>query len=198
MNQTHPAFQSSSISPIEVTHEIRLLELASADIERDRSASLSAASRILRLSFCRTSTQLHVKTASLAGWQVARVRDYIDRNLHRPIHVRDLSLVAHRSIAHFSRAFKNAFGEPPHAYVVRRRLEAATHLMLTSAEPLSKIALCAGFSDQAHLSKVFKRAFGDSPASWRRERRVDGYRHEKVSPSSDDRRLVFDVRAICT
>jgi AraC-like DNA-binding protein len=70
--------------------------------------------------------------------------------------------------------------------------------MLTSAEPLSKIALCAGFSDQAHLSKVFKRAFGDSPASWRRERRVDGYRHEKVSHSSDDFRPAFDVRAIST
>jgi AraC family transcriptional regulator len=172
MSQTHPASQSSSISPIEVTHEIRLLELASAELERDRSASLTAASCILRLSFCRTSTQLHGKTAILAGWQVARVRDYIDRNLHRPIQVRDLSAVAHRSVAHFSRAFKNAFGEPPHAYVVRRRLEVATHLMLTSTEPLSKIALSAGFSDQAHLSKVFRQVLGDSPASWRRERRM--------------------------
>jgi AraC family transcriptional regulator len=186
MSQTQPVRQSSSISPIEVTNVIRLLELASAELERDRcaaKASLSAASSILQLSFCRTSTQLQGKAASLAGWQVARVRDYIDKNLHRPIHARDLSSVAHRSVAHFSRAFKNAFGEPPHAYVIRRRLEVATHLMLTSAEPLSEIALSAGFSDQAHLSKIFKQAFGDSPASWRRERRMGGWTDISVKPT---------------
>jgi AraC-like DNA-binding protein len=173
MSQTQS--QSSSISPIEITNVIRLLELASAELERDRSAakaSLTAASSILQLSVDRTSTQFRGKAASLAGWQVTRVRDYIDKNLHRPILVRDLSSVAHRSDAHFSRAFKNAFGEPPHAYLIRRRLELATRLMLTSAEPLSEIALSAGFSDQAHLSKIFKQAFGDSPASWRRERRM--------------------------
>jgi AraC-like DNA-binding protein len=44
--------------------------------------------------------------------------------------------------------------------------------MMTSAEPLSEIALSVGFSDQAHLCRLFRQAFGQSPASWRREREI--------------------------
>jgi AraC family transcriptional regulator len=83
-----------------------------------------------------------------------------------------LSAVARRSPAHFSRSFKLTFGEPPHAYVVKRRLEKACHLMVTSSASLSEITLNGGFSDQAHLCKLFRRAFGQSPASWRREREI--------------------------
>ncbi|WP_442896236.1 helix-turn-helix domain-containing protein [Bradyrhizobium sp. AZCC 2289] len=108
------------------------------------------------------------------AWQIARVQAYIDSNLHRALHIRNLGAVACRSPAHFSRKFKLAFGESPHAYVVRRRLERACHLMMTSAASLSEIALSVGFSDQAHLCRLFRRAFGQSPASWRRERGIPG------------------------
>ena len=110
-----------------------------------------------------------------AVWRLGRslrVRAYIDSNLHRTIHIRDLSAVARRSPAHFSRKFKLAVGESPHAYVVRRRLERACHLMITSAASLSEIALSVGFSDQAHLCRLFRQAFGQSPANWRREREI--------------------------
>jgi AraC family transcriptional regulator len=100
------------------------------------------------------------------------VRAFIDKNLHRTICTRDLSAVARRSPAHFSRSFKLTFGETPHTYVVKRRLEKACLLMVTSSASLSEIALCAGFSDQAHLCKLFRQAFGQSPANWRREREV--------------------------
>ena len=95
-------------------------------------------------------------------------------NLHRIIHIRDLSAVARRSPAHFSRKFKVAVGDSPHAYVVRRRVERACHLMMTSAASLSEIALSVGFSDQAHLCRLFRQAFGQSPANWRRERGIPG------------------------
>jgi AraC family transcriptional regulator len=74
-----------------------------------------------------------------------------------------------------------AVGESPHAYVVRRRLERACHLMMTSAESLSEIALSVGFSDQAHLCRLFRQAFGQSPASWRRERGIPGEATAKTS-----------------
>src|SRR5260221_10898565 len=110
----------------------------------------------------------------LADWEIVRMRSYIDNNLHSTIHIRDLSAVARRSPAHFSRKFKLAVGESPHAYVVGRRLERACHLMMTSAEPLSEIALSVGFSDQAHLCRLFRQAFGQSPGHWRRERGIPG------------------------
>ena len=75
-----------------------------------------------------------------------------------------------RSGANFSRSFKQAFGEPLYAYIVRRRLEEACHLMLTSSASLAEIALSVGFSDQAHLSKLFRQAIGQTPSNWRRER----------------------------
>jgi AraC family transcriptional regulator len=155
----------------------KLLETARRELERDREAaraSLVTASHILQAEIERCSGANGSAKGGLAAWQIGRVRAYIDSNLHRTIHIRDLSAVARRSKAHFSRKFKLAVGESPHAYVVRRRLERACHLMMTSADPLSEIALSVGFSDQAHLCRLFRRAVGQSPAHWRRERGIPG------------------------
>jgi AraC-like DNA-binding protein len=154
-----------------------LVETARRELDSDREAakaSLVTASHILQAEIERCSGANGSARGGLAAWQILRVRAYIDSNLHRTIHIRDLSAVARRSPAHFSRKFKLAVGESPHAYVVRRRLESACHLMMSSAEPLSEIALNVGFSDQAHLCRLFRQAFGQSPASWRRERGIPG------------------------
>ena len=153
----------------------KLLETARREFERDQEAakaSLVTASHILQAEIERCSGANGSTRGGLAAWQILRVRAYIDSNLRRTIHIRDLSAVARRSKAHFSRKFKLVVGEPPHAYVVRRRLERACHLMITSAASLSEIALSVGFSDQAHLCRLFRQAFGQSPASWRRERAI--------------------------
>jgi AraC family transcriptional regulator len=149
-----------------------LVETAKRELERDREtakASLVTASSILRSEIERRSRAKGARPDALAAWQIARVRAFIDENLHRTIHTRDLSAVAKRSTAHFSRSFKQAFGEPPHAYVVRRRLERACHLLITSSASLSEIALSVGLSHPAHLSKLFRQALGQSPSSWRRD-----------------------------
>ena len=154
-----------------------LLENARRELDHDREAakaSLVTASHILQAEIERCSGANGSTRGGLAAWQILRVRAYIDSNLHRTIHIRDLSAVARRSPAHFSRKFKLAVGEPPHAYVVRRRLQRAGHLMITSTASLSEIALNVGFSDQAHLCRLFRQAFGQSPASWRREREIPG------------------------
>jgi AraC family transcriptional regulator len=152
-----------------------LLETARRELDGDREAakaSLVQASHILQAEIERCSGANGSARGGLAAWQLLRVRAYIESNLHRTIHIRDLSAVARRSPAHFSRKFKQAVGESPHAYLVRRRLERACHLMVSSAESLSEIALNVGLSDQAHLCRLFRQAFGQSPASWRRERGI--------------------------
>jgi AraC family transcriptional regulator len=153
----------------------KLLETARRELGRDHDAakaSLVTASHILQAEIERCSGASGPARGGLAAWQIARVRAYVDSNLHRTIHIRDLCAVARRSPAHFSRKFKLAVGESPHAYVVSRRLERACHLMMTTVEPLSEIALSVGFSDQAHLCRLFRQAFGESPAHWRRERGI--------------------------
>jgi AraC family transcriptional regulator len=163
----------------------KLLDTARRELERDQEAakaSLVTASHILQAEIERYSGANGFARGGLAAWQIHRVRAYIDSNLHRTIHIRDLSAVVGRSPAHFSRKFKLAVGEPPHAYVVRRRLERACHLMMTGAASLSEIALNVGFSDQAHLCRLFRQAFGQSPANWRREREIPG---EVTSPGME-------------
>jgi AraC family transcriptional regulator len=153
----------------------KLVETARRELERDQEAakaSLATASHILQAEIDRCSGANGSARGGLAAWQILRVRAYIDGNLHRTIHIRDLSAVARRSPAHFSRKFKLSVGESPHAYVVGRRLQRACHLMMTSAASLSEIALSVGFSDQAHLCRLFRQSFGQSPANWRREREI--------------------------
>ena len=104
----------------------------------------------------------------LAPWQERRVRRYLGENLEHSIHVSELAGKAGLSASHFSRGFKTSFGEPPHAYPMRLRLKTAKRLMLTTCDPLSRIALNYGMVDQSHLTNLFRRVFHDTPHARRR------------------------------
>jgi AraC family transcriptional regulator len=104
----------------------------------------------------------------LLAWQVRKVRDHIESHITGPVLVADLGALVRLSEAHFSRCFRRSFGQSPHAFVIRRRLERAAHHMLTTEASLSDIALQCGFTDQAHLCKHFRHAAGQTPAAWRR------------------------------
>lgn len=164
----------SESHPIQfVANVVQLLEVARDSFEKDREAakaSITQATCILRSELERREAAAKVQfgVGKLAGWQVQRLRTYIDGHLGESIQVSDLSGIARRSTAHFCRAFKRTFGQTPHAYVTARRLHRARSLMLESDEPLSVIALLCGFTDQAHLSKLFRQHTGETPGAWRR------------------------------
>jgi len=106
----------------------------------------------------------------LAPWQVRRVTAYIEANLEKPIRNGDLAAVAGLSPCHFNRAFRNSVGDSPHLYIIRRRIERAQGLMLSTDSSLSDIAAECGHADQAHFTRLFRRLAGDSPAAWRKAR----------------------------
>lgn len=106
--------------------------------------------------------------AGLAPWQARRVVTHVDENLAKSITIDHLAGMVGLSGSYFCRAFKDSFGHPPHAYIMRRRVERAQALMLRTREPLSQIALACGLSDQAHLCNLFRRLVGVSPSHWRR------------------------------
>jgi AraC family transcriptional regulator len=117
----------------------------------------------------------------LLAWQARKVREYIDRHIAGPVLVADLSALVGRSEAHFSRCFRRTFGEAPHAFLLRRRLELATQYMLETDTALSEIALRSGFADQAHLSKRFRDSTGQTPAAWRRARQNLSEQHAALA-----------------
>ena len=94
---------------------------------------------------------------------------YIKSNIGRSIHVVDLAGVVQLSTSHFSRAFSASFGQPPSAYVQALRVRYAQVIMLNTREPLTRIALDCGMSDQSHFTRVFRRIVGTSPSAWRRQ-----------------------------
>jgi len=156
-----------------VANVVELLKVAHDSFERDREtakASITRATFILRSELERHEAASTVESGvgKLAGWQVQRLKIYVDGHLGESIQVSDLSAIARRSTAHFCRAFKRTFGQTPHAYVTARRLHRARSLMLESGEPLSVIALLCGFTDQAHLSRLFRQHTGETPGAWRR------------------------------
>jgi AraC-like DNA-binding protein len=106
----------------------------------------------------------------LAPWQVRRVLAYIDAKLDTSLKNKDLAAIAHLSLFHFNVAFRNSVGDSPHEYIIRRRMERAQGLMLSTEKPLSEIAAECGLADQAHLTRLFHSIVGQSPAAWRRAR----------------------------
>lgn len=106
----------------------------------------------------------------LAPWQIRKVTNYVESHLDQPIRNQDLAAIVRLNPSHFGRAFRNSTGEPPHEYVIRRRVERAQGLMLSTQASLSDIALDCGLADQSHLTRLFRRIVGESPRAWRRAR----------------------------
>jgi AraC family transcriptional regulator len=153
---------------------VNLLMSASRELEHSQEAaktSIHRAASLLQAQMRYDGTERQDPSQALLAWQMRRVESYIEEHLDQQILVANLSELLGLSEAHFSRAFRLACGEPPHSYIVRRRLELAAQLMLAGRQPLSEIALRCGFHDQAHLSKQFRQLTGETPAAWRRLRR---------------------------
>lgn len=100
-----------------------------------------------------------------------RVRDFVAQRLAEKIELHRLAEIAGLSVCHFSRAFKQSMGLPPHRYLMRERANAAALLIRTTDRPLVEISLEVGFSDQSHFTRCFADVMGDTPRDYRRKHR---------------------------
>ena len=105
----------------------------------------------------------------LAPGALRRVREHIRSRLSERIELNELAAIAGLSDCHFSRAFKQSTGVPPHRYVMQRRIEAAAVMIERTDRPLSEIALEVGFSDQSHFTRMFSRLAHQTPRGYRRD-----------------------------
>ncbi|MGH2832644.1 MAG: helix-turn-helix domain-containing protein [Solirubrobacteraceae bacterium] len=96
-----------------------------------------------------------------------RAKDLADARYFEPLDVEDLARAAGLSRAHFSREFRRAFGESPHAYLLTRRLERAAALLRGTDRSVTDICLSIGLQSVGSFTTSFTRTYGVSPTVYR-------------------------------
>ena len=99
--------------------------------------------------------------------RLLRARDAMDRAYAEPLDVRTVASVAHISPAHFSRSFRAVFGETPHSYLQRRRVERAMFLLRESDRSITDVCFDVGFTSLGTFSRTFKEIVGETPSAYR-------------------------------
>jgi AraC-like DNA-binding protein len=96
-----------------------------------------------------------------------RAKDLADARYAEPLTVSDMARAAGLSRAHFSREFRRAFGEPPHQYLLTRRMERAAALLRNTDRSVADICLTVGLRSVGSFTTSFGRTFGKSPTAYR-------------------------------
>lgn len=99
--------------------------------------------------------------------RLLRAKDRMDAASHEAWPVARLAQVSHVSPAHFARVFKDAFGVPPHRYLLTRRIERATALLRDTDLPILDIALQTGWNSLGTFGRTFRDVTGESPGEFR-------------------------------
>jgi AraC-like DNA-binding protein len=99
--------------------------------------------------------------------RLLRARDAMDRAYAEALDVRAVASVAHVSEAHFSRSFRAVFGETPHRYLQRRRVERSMFLLRETDRSVTDICLDVGFTSLGTFSRTFREIVGETPSGYR-------------------------------
>jgi AraC-like DNA-binding protein len=99
--------------------------------------------------------------------RMLRARDAMDRTYAQPLDVSSLARLVHVSEAHFIRTFRATFGETPHRYLQRRRVERAMYLLRETDRSVTDICLDVGFTSLGTFSRTFREVVGQSPTTFR-------------------------------
>lgn len=112
-----------------------------------------------------------VSGANVSAQSFARLLDFIEANIARPLRVAELAREVQCSPKLLSRAFRGRTGLLPHQYVLHRRVEQAKALIGMGQLSLAAVALEVGFADQSQMTKVFAKVGGTTPGQYRRRLR---------------------------
>ncbi|HEU5204891.1 MAG TPA: AraC family transcriptional regulator [Candidatus Limnocylindrales bacterium] len=99
--------------------------------------------------------------------RMLRARDAMDRAYAEPLDVRTVASVAHVSEAHFIRTFRAVFGETPHRYLQRRRVERSMFLLRETDRSITDICFDVGFMSLGTFSRTFREIIGETPSAYR-------------------------------
>jgi len=112
--------------------------------------------------------------------RLLRAKDRMDAAFHEAWPVSRLSDVSGVSEAHFARSFKQAFGVPPHRYLLTRRIERATALLRDTDLSITEIAFLTGWGSLGTFGRVFRDVTGESPGAIRARERAMAHELDRV------------------
>ena len=109
-----------------------------------------------------------------ANRRLLRARDTMDRCYAEPLDIPGLAQIACVSEAHFIRTFHRTFGETPHRYLQRRRVERSMFLLRETGRSITEICFDVGFSSLGTYSRTFREIMGETPSAYRKRSQVKG------------------------
>jgi transcriptional regulator GlxA family with amidase domain len=112
--------------------------------------------------------------------RLLRAKDRMDAASHEDWPVQRLARVSRVSAAHFARSFKQAFGVPPHRYLLTRRIERATALLRDTDRPITEIAFETGWESLGTFGRTFRDVTGESPGAIRARARAAAHKLGRV------------------
>ncbi len=156
----------------------RLISLGWRELENDGASgrlyaeglASSLAVHLLR-NYGISRRNARLSKGGLSPRQLRRVVEYIDEHLDRELALAELASVAGLSPHHFGEAFKISMGQPPHRYVMGKRVTRAREMLRNHELPISEVAYALGFASQSHFTTQFGRVTGITPGRFRRSLR---------------------------
>jgi AraC-like DNA-binding protein len=153
---TRSALRAGLTDPAWLEERFHLVAAALLEVHRGIARQALALPEARRPALLELNRRLH------------RARDHIEGSLDRPVGLEEVAAAAGLAPHHCLRAFRKLFGETPHRYLTRRRLERAKELLASTDLPVTRICLEVGFDSLGSFSWLFRRHLGLSPSEYRR------------------------------
>jgi AraC-like DNA-binding protein len=165
VEQVYPVDAVTSTLLRTLAHDPRCEEALHALLERMLILHRGLQPQVARVPARRASTRLEIYR------RLSRARDFLDASCERPVSLDELARVACIAPHRLIRLFRDTFGETPHRYGVRSRIEHAAHLLAAGDRPVADVARAVGFESVGSFSTLFRRLRGVSPGALRRSHR---------------------------
>ncbi len=119
-----------------------------------------------------TDATTHDRSSAVRDPRLRRAIDYLEEHLSDDVSLAELATRTGISSSHLSSLFRAATGQPPHSWLMRRRMQRACELLAASSVSVTEVAHACGYCSSQHLATVFRQYLGTTPTQYRQDRAI--------------------------